>query len=235
MNTYKYSVAPENIDFNGQITIPSLCAHIINAIGQNVRREGYGVDVLARKNLSWVLIRSAFEIDARPGLYAPLHIGVWPVAGNGLTYNRCVRICDDKGRETGRGTTEWCVIDISSRRPVVVSLDFKEPNSDIPCKGPRRLRDFEADHTEERMVRYSDCDFNGHLNNTKYIDLLYDMLPEEMLQAEEPVRLDINYKKEVRCGETISAGLHKQTPWEYLFAAKSGGSTLCSASVARRI
>lgn len=234
MNTYKYSVAPENIDFKGQITVPSICGHIINAIGQNVRKEGYGVDVLAKRNLSWVLIRSAFEIDTRPGLYSPLCIDVWPVAGNGLTYNRCVRICDNRGFEIGRGTTEWCVIDIVSRKPVVVSLNFKESVSDIPCKGARRLKEFALEHTEERKVRYSDCDFNGHLNNTKYIDLLYDMLPDEMLQSKEPVRLDINYKHEVRCGETISAGLHQKTPWEYLFSAKSGANTLCSASITRR-
>ena len=32
MNTYEYSVVPEEIDFKGQITVPSLCGHVINAI-----------------------------------------------------------------------------------------------------------------------------------------------------------------------------------------------------------
>lgn len=72
MNTYEYSVVPENIDFKGRITVPAMCGHLINAIGQNIRKEGYGIDVMARANRSWVLMRSAFEIDCRPDLYAPL-------------------------------------------------------------------------------------------------------------------------------------------------------------------
>lgn len=61
MNVYAYSVVPEEIDFKGRITVPSLCGHIINAIGQNIRKEGFGIDVMAKENRSWILIRSAFE------------------------------------------------------------------------------------------------------------------------------------------------------------------------------
>ena len=32
MNIYAYSVVPEEIDFKGRITVPSLCGHIINLI-----------------------------------------------------------------------------------------------------------------------------------------------------------------------------------------------------------
>ena len=60
MNTYEYSVVPENIDFKGQMTVPSICGHIINAIGQNIRKEGFGIDVRASSNRSWILLRSAF-------------------------------------------------------------------------------------------------------------------------------------------------------------------------------
>ena len=48
MNVYAYSVVPEEIDFKGRITVPSLCGHIINAIGQNIRKEGFGIDVMAK-------------------------------------------------------------------------------------------------------------------------------------------------------------------------------------------
>ena len=42
MNTYEYSAVPENTDFNGRITVPSLCGQMISAISQNIRVEGYG-------------------------------------------------------------------------------------------------------------------------------------------------------------------------------------------------
>lgn len=233
MNTYEYSVAPENIDFRGQITVPSLCRDIINAIGQNIRVEGYGIDVMARERRSWVLLRSAFEIDSRPGLYAPLQITVWPVSSGGITYNRCVRVTGRDGKEVGRGTTEWCIIDIDSRRPLFPELAMADSGLEIPCRSPKRIRDFSADFSDNRIIRYSDCDFNGHLNNTRYLEMMYDMLPEEAIDGDSPIRLDFNYRHEARRGEDISLGLKKENGGECLFYAKSADVTLCSASLTR--
>ncbi len=231
MNRYEYSVVPENIDFKGQITVPSLCGHIVNAIGQNIRKEGYGIDVMARENRSWILLRSAFEIDVRPGLYSPIYVTVWPGPGNGITYHRCIRITDSRDRELGRGTTEWCIIDRTTRRPVFPDLELVNVEDDIPCRSPRRIRDFDPDVRDDRKVCYSDCDFNGHLNNTRYVELLYDMLPEDVLDRPSPIRLDINYRHEVRLGEKVSLGLKRETPDECLFIARAGNQTLCSASL----
>lgn len=231
MNTYEYSVVPENIDFKGRITVPAMCGHLINAIGQNIRKEGYGIDVMARANRSWVLMRSAFEIDCRPDLYAPLYVSVWPVRGTGLTYNRCVRMTGKDGNEIGRGTTEWCIIDRTSRRPVFPDLGLDSTENAIPCRSPRRIRDFDPEVKDDRRVCYSDCDFNGHLNNTRYVELLYDMLPEDILDRPTPLRLDLNYRHEVRRGESVTIGLKKETGGEYLFIAKAGEQTLCSAAL----
>lgn len=86
VNTFEYSVAPEHIDFQGHATVPSICGSIINAIGQNIRKEGCGIDVMRDAGRSWVLLRSAFEIDERPMLYDNYNVKVWPVKGSGLTY-----------------------------------------------------------------------------------------------------------------------------------------------------
>ena len=236
MNTYEYSVVPENIDFKGQMTVPSICGHIINAIGQNIRKEGFGIDVMASSNRSWILLRSAFEIDQRPSLYDRLFVTVWPVLGSGLTYYRCVRITDGNGNELGRGTTEWCMIDISTRRPYFpeVNPDADVKGFTLPCSNPRRIRDFSPEIVDVRKVGYSECDFNGHLNNTRYVELIFDLLPEDLIDTDSPIRLDINFKKEVRRGEDVSFGLKRQNRDECLFIARSSEQTLCSASVALR-
>lgn len=231
INTYNFTVSPENIDFKGQVTVPSICGDIINSIGQNIRKEGYGIDVMKEAKRTWVLLRSAFEIDKRPGLYDILNVAVWPVTGDGLTYNRCVKITDKEGREIGRGTTEWCILDIESRKPIFPDLGLGEFEIGIPCKSPKRIVDFTPDVTDERKVGYSDCDFNGHLNNTRYIEMFYDLLPEDILSTTSPVRLDINYRHEVSCGKKLSIGLKRTEKEEFLFTARSGEDTLCRSSL----
>lgn len=233
INTYEYSAVPENTDFNGRITIPSLCGQMISAISQNIRVEGYGLDVMARENRSWILIRSAFEVDFRPELYSSIYISVWPVLGRGLTYYRCVRATDGMGKELGRGTTEWCVIDKSTRKPVVPGIEDSTAGMDIPCMSPRRIRDFSPEVVNLRRIGYTDCDFNGHLNNMRYVDMMFDMLPDRIAAGQMPIRIDVNYKHEALRGTDISTGLRSDSPDEFLFIVKASELTLCSASITR--
>lgn len=231
MNTFEYSVTPESIDFQGHATVPSICGNIINAIGQNIRLEGCGIDVMKEAGRSWVLLRSAIEINDRPKLYDNFNIQVWPVKGSGLTYNRCVKITDDEGSEIGRGTTEWCVIDINTRRPIFPELGLSDVDIAIPCRNARRIADFPPDVTSCKEIGYSDCDFNGHLNNTHYIEMFYNLLPKEILSSDLSVRIDVNYRHEVHSGEKVSFGVKKQNDEEYLFIAKTGDQTLCQAAI----
>ena len=232
VNTFEYSVAPESIDYQGHATVPSICGNIINAIGQNIRKEGCGIDVMRNAGRSWVLLRSAFEIDERPMLYDNYNIKVWPVKGKGLTYNRCVMLTDSEGEEIGRATTEWCVIDIHSRKPVFPDLGLTEDvDIPVPCRSPRRILDFLPDFTKNKEVGYSECDFNGHLNNTHYIEMFYNMLPDRVLSSGLLTRIDVNFRREVHRGDEVAFGVKKKSDEEYLFVAKTGGVTLCNASL----
>ena len=87
--------------------------------------------------------------------------------------------------------------------------------------------------TDSRKVGYSECDFNGHLNNNRYVEMIFDMLPENIVDSSSRLRLDLNFKNEIRRGENLSIGLKQNHSDEYLFIAKAGGHTLCSASVQR--
>lgn len=232
MNSYEYTVAPENIDFQGHATVPSMCNSIINAIGQNIRKEGAGIDVMKASGRSWVLLRSAFEIDVRPRLYDLFNIFVWPARSKGdLTYNRCVRITDDEGEEIGRGTTEWCVIDIDSRRPVNPDLGLKTTEIPVPCRNPRRFTDFIPDLVKTIEIGYSECDFNGHMNNGRYVEMFYNMLPKDRISSGLFTRIDLSFRHEVREGDNVTFGVKKASEEEYLFIARNGNGTLCHASL----
>lgn len=235
-NTYEYCVDCSNIDAHGEIKIPTLWSDVVNAVELNIRKEGYGADLLAERDQAWVLLRTALEIDSRPRLYDSLHIEVWTAPSSPITQNRCVSIFDDKGREYGRGTTEWCIIDKRTRRPVAVDFhsNLIQGRNDLPCKGARRIKDFEVQESETHNIKYCECDFNGHLNNTRYIEYLFNLIPEEQLEKNTPFRIDINYRKEALKGQNITLGLAEQAPGHFVFCAKGGDNTLCSASYEQR-
>ena len=64
--------------------------------------------------------------------------------------------------------------------------------------------------TVEHKVVYSDIDFNRHVNTMRYIEMMIDMLPVELLMQETPVRFDIHFLRECRYGQTLSVGYEQR-------------------------
>ena len=71
---------------------------------------------------------------------------------------------------------------------------------------------------------YSDIDFNRHVNTMRYIEMMIDMLPVELLMQETPVRFDIHFLRECRYGQTLSVG-YEQRGRTALFEIRSDEGT----------
>jgi acyl-CoA thioesterase FadM len=65
----------------------------------------------------------------------------------------------------------------------------------------------EAENVGSRKAAYSDIDFNGHMNNARYVEWIQDIsdrdFGQQALVGAKTMRLDINYLSEVKLGETI--------------------------------
>ena len=211
--------------------VPSLCRSIINSIGFFIKEEGFGVDVMRENGFCWVLSRYAFEFDSRPALYKPFNVSVWDGESGNITLSRCIRLTDSKGAEIGRGVTDWCVIDRKTRsliKPAAILKDKK--GEQAPCARPDRISAITIDSSESRLIHSSDCDFNGHVNNTKYVEMFYDMLPQVQKDTLGPLRLSAYFHKEARLGETLTLGLGK-TDKGYNFVVANPGATVCTLSL----
>ena len=52
-------------------------------------------------------------------------------------------------------------------------------------------------------VARRDIDLNGHMHNLYYLDLAYEALPQEVYEKRPFDNVRIEYKKEIKFGETI--------------------------------
>ena len=52
-------------------------------------------------------------------------------------------------------------------------------------------------------MRYSDIDFNRHMNTIRYIEMIFDRLPIEAIGENRPFRLDIHFLNEAVLGEML--------------------------------
>ena len=94
-----------------------------------------------------------------------------------------------------------------------------------PTDKPRKIRDVDPAQTAVHKVVYSDIDFNRHVNTMRYIEMMIDMLPLQMLMQEAPVRLDIHFLRECRYGQTLAVG-YEQRGRTALFEIRSDAGTV---------
>ena len=226
---YNYRVEPQDVDFTLRATIPSLGSAILNTAGVDAHGKGFGVDALNADNHSWVLSRMAVEFDSQPTQYTDYTIATWINEYGRVLSTRNFTLTDAAGTEFGRAVTQWAMIDLKSRSALDLSW-VGDAHADAivdapsPTDKPRKIREVNPAQTVEHKVVYSDIDFNRHVNTMRYIEMMIDMLPVELLMQETPVRFDIHFLRECRYGQTLSVG-YEQRGRTALFEIRSDEGT----------
>ncbi len=232
---YNYFVEPQQVDFTLRATIPALGAAILNVAGVDAHSKGFGVDTLSEENHSWVLSRMAIELDSRPKQYEPFTVATWISDYGRVLSTRNFTLTDGEGRQFGRAVSQWAMIDLRSRAAVDLSwVGDKHADAVVdapsPTERPRKIRSVTPTESVGHKVVYSDIDFNRHVNTMRYIEMMLDMLPLELLTSERAMRMDIHFLKECRFGETLTVGCEAQESGALFEIANSEGVAAVRAS-----
>lgn len=59
--------------------------------------------------------------------------------------------------------------------------------------------------SKDYHVRFYDLDMNGHVNNSKYLDWIFEVMGADFLMKHVPKKVHLKYVKEVRPGGQITS------------------------------
>ncbi len=62
---------------------------------------------------------------------------------------------------------------------------------------------FDLENEQQIKAEYSFCDFNGHINNTSYLDIAENLMPIEYLKNNRLKEFEIKYMHEVPLGTSM--------------------------------
>jgi len=128
----------------------------------------------------------------------------------------------------GEAVISWVIVDVALRKlvkPLALTIVADSP---VPCVVkdivPGKIKPPEY-MTQEmtRIVRYSDTDLNGHMNNTKYVDIACDAVQYEKLTGKFISEVQINYMQECFPGEELMISRGEQDGLEYVRGADKEG------------
>lgn len=201
-------------------------------------RIGLTDEVYARTHTAYVLAKLAVHFDRVPCVDEELTLITQPERLKRAVNKRITRIFGSDGREAGCLDSRWVLIDTEKRTILRTHpAEFTIWDADIERELPMRMTKVPLEQTEAFGTRYADyslCDMNGHLNNTRYVDLICDALPWEVWDTAEVEDLLIFYHKEVPRGETFT--LHRAQTGEntWYFTGQREGKAAFEATVTLR-
>lgn len=190
-----------------EISLTLLAQRLLDIATAHVAALGVGYEHLLENNHAWVLSRLSIELRSFPSINRPYSLITWVEDVNRHYSERIVEIRDDNDRPIGYGRLTWVAIDIKTRRPADLTpyVDKITPSSNrCPIERFPRLGRLEAsDSVTTYRFRYSDIDFNRHVNSTRYIQLILDRWPLDFFDRNRVARFDISYHAEAHFDDEV--------------------------------
>lgn len=207
-HTKEYIIDTTHVD-QQNILRPSVLLNFF----QDMATEHAGIMGLSRDylaegyNACWIVVRSWFKLTTPLRLGDRLTIRTWHRGAAPLIVYRDFDLFVGEER-VGEAVAAWVVADVESRKmlrpsniPGIVSSPVPETVKDVQLKPIRRPTGLEISY--ERTVRYSDLDLNGHMNNTRYADLIMDAFSPEEFAGKYISEMQLNYSQECKWGEVL--------------------------------
>lgn len=170
---------------------------------------GYGPNDILRTGVTWVLLDWKVEVIKRPKYGDKLDVETWGRTMKKVYTYRDFKMKDETGKVCVIGTSKWVLIDINTGKITKITDEVEEkyePEEDnvFNIEELDKLSMPEEYSKElEYTVARRDIDLNGHMHNLYYLDLAYEVLPEEVYEQRPFDNFRIQYKREVKYGDNV--------------------------------
>lgn len=168
---------------------------------------GAGRDKTLDKGALWVIARVSVEILRMPQYDEVVTFRTWAGKTRHVLFPRYYEIIDAEGNVAVRASAVWLLMDAKTRKMAFpdkygVRIADTSTGTELPLPAGVPMQD--APPVYRHTVRFQDVDINGHMNNSKYIDVVEDALGFDFLHDFELTRFEIDYEEEIRGGKRVS-------------------------------
>jgi len=194
------------VDCFGRLKPSMLLFFCQDVAGHHCLELGADYDSLAEKNLFWAIIRQKVQISRLPRSGEIIRIETWPMPTTRTCYPRSTVAYDQDGTELVRAISMWVLMDLNTRSMILpgksgVTVQGLLTGTELATPGS--LAPKQLDNSASRTVHYTDLDRNGHMNNTKYLEWISDLLPSAFHREKSPQEFTVCYHAEAREGDEL--------------------------------
>ncbi len=201
----EYQILSCDVDPQRRLRLSRLFTMLQEAAIAHTEALGAGRAKTLDKGYLWVVTLQQAKIARLPVYDERIRLLSAPGDTMHSIFPRYYRIEDAAGNELVNASALWTLMDMNTRVMVFphtagVCVPGAKPGWKTFFPTPPKLPAEDAE--TEFTVPYSYTDINGHMNNTKYIDLAEDLMSPALREA-RAVEVSVEYTGEARCGDRL--------------------------------
>ncbi len=210
--TQNFTITDNCVDRFGNLKLSTLLYFAQEVAGRHFDRIAMTYEQLAGRGMFWAIIRQRVAITRLPRSGETIRVETWPMPNTRVAFPRHVAAYDEKGNELFRVISLWVLMDMESRAMILpgksgIALPGTTNGNELPS--PASLPAKTLLNHRSRTVCFTDLDRNGHMNNTRYLDWIADLLPSDFHRAHSPREFTVCYLSEAREGQELTLS------WEF--------------------
>ena len=209
----EFKITDNTVDCFGRLRASMILYFVQEVAGQHFSRISMDYDALAKLGMFWAIIRQKVQITRLPLRGETIRLETWPMPTTRVAYPRSVVAYDEAGNEVFRSISIWVLMDVNSRSMILpgksgISVVGTLRGNELAAPNGLVAKDLRSSHN--RNVFFTDLDRNGHMNNTKYMDWIDDLLPSPFHREYSLAEFTVCYLSESREGQEL------QLCWDFL-------------------
>ena len=210
--TQPFTINDNAVDRYGRLKPSMILYYVQEVAGKHFDLIAMDYDQLAERGMIWAIIRQRVQISRIPTRGETIRVETWPMPNTRVAFPRHVAAYDESGNELFRVISLWVLMDAQTRAMILpgksgILLPGTTQGNELPP--PASLPAKQLLNHRNRTVCFTDLDRNGHMNNTKYLDWIADLLPSSFHEQHSPQEFTVCYLSEAREGQELTLS------WEF--------------------
>ncbi|MBR5767985.1 MAG: hypothetical protein IKX86_04875 [Clostridia bacterium] len=206
----KYRARLSDCDAGGGLSPAAVLSMLETVAEHHMESVGHDVIESTRKGVAWIVTGWRLEIARSPLETETLDLSTWAVAARpSFVITRNFEVADADGEVIIRAEAQSALVNVSDGKlqrmtDEIVSVYEPEDRRALP---PDTYRLRPAPYPGEALpvcLRYADFDYNGHVHNTRYAELAWEAVPDEM-RSRRLCGLRLVYVRAIKRGAEASA------------------------------
>ena len=201
----QHKILSSDTDRYRRLRLSRLLTFLQEAAIAHTEQLGAGRAKTLDRGLLWVLTLQQVTVTRLPAYDETVTLESLPGEMMHTFFPRYYRLLDDGGNVLVNASALWMLMDCKTRAmafPEKVGVTIHGEKPDWAIALPRAPKLPQGGETQPFTVPYSYVDLNGHMNNTRYLDLAEDRMPDA-LRSRAVRELLTEYTGEAKLDETI--------------------------------